>query len=291
LSKILVTGATGFTGSAVVPLLLLQGHSVRCFVRPNSNRNWLPSKGLEWAVGDLGDLDSLVSAMNGAEILVNVASLGFGHAPTIVTAARVANIGRAVFISTTAVLTTLNARSKGVRLAAERLIFESGIASTILRPTMIYGGPRDRNISRLIRFLKISPVIPVFGCGCHQQQPVHVSDVAEALVSCTATTSTVGRTYAVAGPEPVTYDQVIGTVASCLGRKVLKIHLPARPIVIGLGAIESIGLGLPITSEQVRRLEEDKVFDTAPAARDFGYAPKPLLEGVRLEVEEMARRV
>ena len=264
---------------------------MRCFVRPSSNRGWLPSEGLEWAIGDLSDLDSLVSAMVGAEILVNVASLGFGHAPTIVAAARRSKIGRAVFVSTTAVLTTLNARSKEVRLAAERLIRDSGIASTVLRPTMIYGGSRDRNISRLIRFVRVSPVIPVFGCGCHQQQPVHVGDVAAALVSCAATASTVGRTYAVAGAEPLTYNQVIETVALCLGKKVLKVHFPAGPVVVGLNAIESVGLRLPVRSEQVRRLEEDKVFDITPAARDFKYAPRPFVDGVRLEVEEMARSV
>lgn len=274
----------------MVPLLLRDGHTVKCIVRPQSDRRWLPSSGIEWAIGDLKDQDSLVAAMAGAEMLVNIASLGFGDAPTIVKAAQAANIRRAVFVSTTAVLTTLNARSKEVRLAAERAVLESGIPSTILRPTMIYGSLRDRNISRLIRFLKISPVIPVFGRGQHQQQPVHVSDVAAAIVSCLATPTTIGRTYTVAGAEPLTYDQVIDAVASCIGRRVLKVHLPAGPVQAAIEAIESIGIRPPIRSEQVRRLDEDKVFDTTPATRDFGYAPKRFGEGVCLEVEEMVRR-
>src|SRR5258708_35127235 len=227
--------------------------------------------------------------MTGAEILINVASLGFGHAPTIVKAAQAARIGRAVFVSTTAVVTTLNARSKEIRLAAERLILESGIPSTVLRTTMIYGSPRDRNVSRLIRFLRVSPVIPVFGNGHHQQQPVHVADVAAAIVSSVATALTMDRIYSIAGAAPLTYDQVIETVASCLGKRVINVHVPARLVVSGLTGIESIGLRRPIRSEQVRRLEQHKGFDTSPAARDFGFAPKSFTEGVRLEIEEMRR--
>jgi uncharacterized protein YbjT (DUF2867 family) len=288
LSAVLVTGATGFTGSAVVPLLVAQGHSVRCLVRPGSDRRWLPASGIDWAVGDVGDAESLSAAMAGIEILVNVASLGFGHAQTIVAAARAAGVRRAVFVSTTALLTTLPATSKAVRAGAEALIAESGIAATILRPTMIYGSRRDRNIARLIRYLKRSPVIPVFGSGHHLQQPVHVADVAAAIASSAVTQLSVGRTYTVAGPEPLTYNEVIDAVAAAVGRKAMKLHLPARPAVAALSLLESVGIRLPIKSEQVLRLEEDKAFDIADAVRDLAFSPRPFAEGVRREVEEMA---
>jgi uncharacterized protein YbjT (DUF2867 family) len=288
LSAVLVTGATGFTGSAVVPLLLAQGHSVRCLVRPSSDRRWLPAAGIDWSVGDVGDPKSLAAAMAGIDVLVNIASLGFGHAPTIVQAAREARVPKAVFVSTTALLTTLAAQSKEVRLAAEALIGESGIAATILRPTMIYGSRRDRNISRLIGYVKSSPVIPVFGSGRHLQQPVHVDDVAAAIASAAVTPLTAQRTYTVAGPEALTYNQVVDVVAAAVGRKVLKLHLPARPVVAGLALLESVGLRLPVRSEQVRRLEEDKAFDIADAVRDLGFSPRPFPEGVGREVAEMA---
>jgi uncharacterized protein YbjT (DUF2867 family) len=286
---VLVTGATGFTGSHVVPLLLERGYRVRCLVRPGSDRRWLPATGIEWFVGDLADTDALARAMAGVDLLLNVASLGFGHGPGVVAAARAAEIRRAVWVSTTAVLTTLNARSREVRLAAEQLIAESGIPSTVVRPTMIYGGPRDRNIHRLVRLVRRSPVIPVIGSGRHLQQPVHVADIAGAIVACAATPVTEGRTYAVAGPEPLTYDQVIDSVAAALGRKVVKVHFPASPVVAVLSLLESAGLRLPIKSEQVLRLEEDKSFDIGPAQRDFGYSPRPFLEGLRLAVSEPER--
>ena len=144
--KIFVTGATGFTGSRVVPLLLKNGFEVRCLYRASSDRSPLNGLEVEWALGDVSDSQSLTSAMQGTDALVNIASLGFGHADSIIRAAKDAGIRRAIFISTTAIFTQLNASSKKVRVAAELAVENSGLQYTILRPTMIYGSPRDRNM-------------------------------------------------------------------------------------------------------------------------------------------------
>src|SRR5688572_30265999 len=125
--KIFVTGATGFTGSRVVPLLLKNGYEVRCLHRLSSDRSFLSAPEIEWAEGNLSDAQALTEAMRGADALVNVASLGFGHAESIVRAAQKAGIQRAIFISTTAIFTQLNAKSKTVRVAAELAIETSGL--------------------------------------------------------------------------------------------------------------------------------------------------------------------
>src|SRR5215813_5602705 len=197
--RVLVTGATGFTGSQVVPLLLSKRYKVTCFVRETSRLDSLPSAQIKLAYGQLEDPESLRKALRGIQALVNVASLGFGHAPAIVSAAEEAGVRRAVFVSTTAVSTTLNARSKSVRLAAEETIHQSKLRYTILRPTMIYGSDRDRNISRLIRYLNKWPVFPVVGDGKQLQQPVHVQDVASAIVHSLEAEAAVGKTYNVSG--------------------------------------------------------------------------------------------
>src|SRR5688572_5185128 len=204
--KIFVTGATGFTGSHVVPLLLKEGHQVRCLYRPSSERSSLPQPEIEWVLGDISDSQSLTTAMQGTDALVNIASLGFGHAENIIASAKAAGIKRAIFISTTAIFTNLNARSKQVRTAAEVAIESSGLEFTILRPTMIYGSPRDRNMWRLINFIKKFPIIPIFGDGSHLQQPIFVDDVAQAVVSCLSNESTVGKSYNIAGKYPLTYN-------------------------------------------------------------------------------------
>lgn len=278
--KVFVTGATGFTGSRVVPLLLNNGHQVRCLYRASSDRSFLPQTEIEWVTGDLSDSESLTSVMQGTDTLVNIASLGFGHADSIITATKNAGIKRAIFISTTAIFTQLNAPSKKIRVAAELTIESSGLKYTILRPTMIYGSERDRNMWRLIRFMKVSPIVPIFGDGKYLQQPIFVDDVAQAIVSCLSNDKTIGKSYNIAGKQALTYNQVIDMIAKGMNKRVLKIHIPSKPVVGLLTLFEKIHLPFPIKAEQVLRLNEDKAFSYEEASRDFGFSPRSFEEGI-----------
>ena len=285
--KVLVTGATGFTGSRVVPLLLQSGYQVRCLTRATSDRSSLSALTVEWVTGDLSNPETLTAALHGVDALVNIASLGFGHADSILRSAKEAGVKRGIFISTTAIFTQLNAGSKSIRLAAEEAIQASGLDYTILRPTMIYGSPRDRNMWRLIRLLRITPVMPIFGDGESLQQPIFVDDVAGAVLLALQNNITIGKSYNIAGKAPLTYNQVIDTVASALGKRVWKIHLPFMPIVRMLLFTERIKLRLPIKAEQVLRLNENKAFSYEEAQRDFGFSPRSFAEGIGMEISHI----
>jgi nucleoside-diphosphate-sugar epimerase len=285
--KVFVTGATGFTGSRVVPLLLASGYEVRCLYRSTSDRSSLPHPGVEWLQGDLADTESLADAMRDTDALVNVASLGFGHADSIISATKMAGIRRAIFISTTAIFTQLNAKSKKARVAAELAIETSGLKYTILRPTMIYGSPRDRNMWRLIKFMRYSPIVPIFGDGKYLQQPIYVDDVAQAVIGCLSNDVTIGKSYNIAGERELTYNDVIDTIANQMKKRVRKIHIPAKPVVSLLGLFERLKIPLPIKSEQVLRLNENKNFSYTEAERDFGFSPLAFEEGVKLEVQRL----
>ncbi|MBN8581100.1 MAG: NAD-dependent epimerase/dehydratase family protein [Anaerolineae bacterium] len=281
--KVLVTGATGFTGSRVVPLLLNSGYQVRCLTRATSDRSPLSALTVEWAAGDLSNAETLTAALRGVDALVNIASLGFGHAESIVRVVKEAGVKRGIFISTTAIFTQLNAGSKSIRLAAEEAIQANGLDYTILRPTMIYGSERDRNMWRLIRLLKITPIMPIFGDGESLQQPIFVDDVAQAVVLALKTDATIGKSYNIAGKDPLTYNQVIDTVSMALGKRVWKLHLPYMPIVRALQFTERMRLPLPIKAEQVLRLNENKAFSYEDAQKDFGFSPRSFEEGIRAE--------
>ena len=285
--KVFITGATGFAGSRVVPLLLKSGYAVRCLYRASSDRSFLTDSNIEWALGDVSDSQSLSTAMQGADALVNIASLGLGHADAIISAAKATGIQRAIFISTTAIFTQLNAPSKKVRVAAEHAIEASGLNYTILRPTMIYGSSRDRNMWRLIRFMRYSPFVPVFGDGKYLQQPIYVDDVAQAVVSCLSNDATIGKSYNIAGRHPVTYNDVIDTTARLMHRRVWKICVPSKPIVSLLRLFEKFRIPFPIKAEQVQRLNENKDFSYAKAQKDFGFGPLSFEEGIRLELSAL----
>lgn len=282
--KVFVTGGTGFTGSYVVPLLLKNGYEVRCLYRPGSDRSALLHSEIEWALGDLSDAQTLSASMRGTDALVNVASLGFGHADSILRAANKVGIQRAIFISTTAIFTQLNAKSKQVRLAAETAIINSGLGYTILRPTMIYGSLRDRNMWRLIQFMRYSSIVPIFGDGNSLQQPIYVGDVAQAITSCLCNDQTIGKSYNLAGKYPLTYNQVIDTIAKQMSKSVWKIHVPSSPVVSLLKFFERLHLPFPIKAEQVLRLNENKSFSYEEAGKDIGFRPLAFEEGIKLEL-------
>lgn len=285
--RVLVTGGTGFLGGYVVPCLVQRYQSVTCMVRATSNTSQLRALGVELRVADLADASAVRQAFQGIDTLVNLASLGFGHAPTIVRAAVEAGVRRAVFISTTSIFTSLPARTRAVRLRAEESVRQSSLACTVLRPTMIYGSARDRNVARLIRYLARYPVLLVPGSGRALQQPVFVDDVALAVLAALERSQSIGRSYNLAGPRPLSFNQLVDVSASALNRKVARVHLPLGPVVFAASLAAALRLRPGISPEQVLRLGEDKAFDIRAAREGLGFEPIAFEQGVRREIEAM----
>lgn len=287
MTSVLVTGATGFLGEHVMQRVLgaqSPFDKVIAFARPTSDVAALQASGVEIRQGDLGDAASLTKALQDVDVLINIASLGFGQAPEIVRAVQESATRRAIFISTTAIFTHLPARTKSVRLAAEKLIQESGLDYTILRPTMIYGTPKDRNIWRFIQYLRRFPAMPVVGDGSCLQQPVHVEDVADAVMQSLFVQDTYGKAFDVAGAAPLSFVEMIDTVSRLLQRRTRKIHLPLTAMVWGARLSRLIPVGPSISDEQILRLNEDKAFSIANARKTFHYDPMSFEVGVKREL-------
>ena len=160
----------------------------------------------------------------------------------------------------------------------------------IVRPTMIFGSSRDRNICRLAKFLRRSPVLPVFGPGTCMMQPVYVDDLAQALVAALVRPEAIRREYNLSGRDPLSFNDLARTTAALMGKKVRLLHIPHRPVVRLLEFLERRKLRLPIRAEQIQRLNEDKAFAWTDAARDLGYAPVDFPSAMRLELAELAPR-
>lgn len=286
--RVLVTGGSGFTGRFVVRDLLAMGHRVLALVRSEAAAGVVTGLGARPVHGDLdrGE-DELASAFRAgqAEVFVNVASLGFGHGPAIVGATERAGIGRAVFVSTTAITTVLAAPSKAVRTLAEDHIRRSDLDWTIVRPTMIYGTPDDRNMWRLLRYLRRAPVLALPDGGGGLQQPVHVEDLATSIAAAALRPMAVRRTYDVPGPEPITFREVVEDASRAVGRfpelVSVSTELPRRL----LERLESLGITAPVGAEQLARVVEDKAFDWEDARADLGHAPRPFWQGIAEEAD------
>jgi uncharacterized protein YbjT (DUF2867 family) len=282
----MVTGGSGFLGHRTVPRLLAAGFDVSVLCRSPRSSHVVSCMGAVPVPGDLDDPATVTPAFAACEggVLVNLASLGFGHASTIVAAAEASCLSRAVFVSTTGIFTALNAPTRAVRLAAEETIRSSGLDWTIVRPTMIYGRPGDRNLERLVRLVRRSPVIPLPGGGHGLQQPVHVDDLADAVVRCLERDGTTGRCFDLAGPEPLTLRELVETTAAVVGRTVRLVPVPLRPAVAGAKVYERLRRRPAVRAEQLERLGEHKAFDISAAVDALGFGPRPFAEGMRLEV-------
>jgi nucleoside-diphosphate-sugar epimerase len=181
-------------------------------------------------------------------------------------AVETAGVGRAVFFSSTSLFTRLPAASKPIRRAAEDRVRGMEGDWTILRPTMIYGYAGDRNMSRLIRFVARSPVVPLPGGGEALVQPVHVDDLARAAVDALECQRTAKREY------------------NLLHRRPLLLNMPLRPMARAAGLWHRLGFPPRLSAEQVLRLAEDKAFSLEDARRDWGYAPRGWRQGLASEV-------
>lgn len=283
--RLLVTGGSGFLGRRVVTSALDRGDQITVLVRGDRADGVARRLGARTVRADLDYPATVEAAFRAvaADALLSIASLGTGHAPGLVAAAEKAGPRRAVFLSTTGIFTTLEPSSKRVRTAAEETIQASDLDWTIIRPTMIYGGPDDRNMCRLLRYLRRCPVVPVPGGGRHLQQPVHVDDLADVVLRAVTTQAAVRRAYNIAGPDALTFRQIIITAGDAVGRQVVCVPIPVGPARAVVGAYERRVDRPRLKSEQISRLVEDKHFPINDARRDLGFAPRTFADGIRAQ--------
>jgi uncharacterized protein YbjT (DUF2867 family) len=285
--RILLTGATGLLGGALLRLLLAQGYETRCLVRADSpHTSRLDGERVEILHGDAAREEDLYLALRAADALLHVA--GIEYAPPVVRAAGRADVERVLIVGSTSAHSAYAFRS-GPKLRMEELVRESGLAWTILRPSMIYGSERDRNVHRLLRFLDRSPVFPIFGPGTNLWQPVYHEDCARGVFEALERPASVRHSYDLPGAEPLAYIDLVKTAAAALGRSPRIVRLPIEPVRLALTAAERMRLPLPVDSGQVMRLREDKAYPYERARRDLDYTPRPFSEGVALEVARLRR--
>lgn len=283
-SPIAVTGPLGFVASRLLPHLERAGTRVFAVVRPGRDASAITSRwpGLELRHGDLADPGTLADTFTGAASVIHLAGLAL--VPGLLPALVRAGVRGGVFVGSAGVHTRLVSSGAEAKRAGERALADSPLAYTILRPSMIYGTPRDRNMVRLLRWIERWGVVPAPLGGVTPQQPVHVDDLVQAILAALERPEAARRAYDVGGPEPVTLRDVVHHCARALGRPVRILPLPLAPAHAAAVAARRLRLPFPVSPEQVLRLTESKAVDIAPARRDLGFDPRPFPVGIEAEV-------
>lgn len=171
---------------------------------------------MEFVSGDVRDVPTVAASLAGAEVLIHL--VGIRQAPEIMEACRRAGHRRVVFINTTGIYSRYRkVAADYVRI--EEAILGSELEYTIIRPTMIYGNHRDKNIHRLVRIVNRLAVIPIVGGGRGLMQPIYARDLAAVTARSALSPHVTRRAYNVAGKEPLSYRELLQEIATALGKK------------------------------------------------------------------------
>lgn len=285
---ILITGATGHSGSYFVKKLIEDGYSepIKCIVRENSDLGLLESSGLNiaYCLGILEDFNFVEECLAGVEAVFHFASIHYSE--NITRAALKNNVKLVVYVHTTGRYSKFKSAAEDY-IRIEDWVIGSGMEYIILRPTMIYGSKRDRNMYKLVEYLYKYRLFPVFGRGDNLMQPIHAKDVGISVYEAyIARDKTVNKCYNIAGKYPISYIKLLRTVAKALKKRVIFLHIPYSLSLAGAYAYNFVFRNAVISVEQVMRMNEDKNFEYADAKNDFGFSPIAFEEGITGEVAQ-----
>lgn len=284
-----LTGATGHTGSRLARRLLSDGWRLRCLLHTASHGSYLPkSSALEIIEGDVEQPASWSGKLAGAHAFFNLAHVGY--APFVIEACKAAGVRRMISLSSTRRFTKFPERTAQLVMTGEAAIEQSGLDYTVIRSAMIFGGDRDNNLEKIVRWLRRLRVMPMIGGGQNLVQPIFVWDLVEALVAALARPEeTAGKMLTVAGPAPMTWRSMIETTANVMCRPVWCVSFPLRPSLGAAWLVEKAMRKPLFTRDMVRRQLEDKTFDITEARSALGgWSPRPFAEAIRFKLSGKA---
>jgi uncharacterized protein YbjT (DUF2867 family) len=296
---ILLTGATGLVGSSLLERLLAAGADVRCLVRdprrlgPNRVR-------VQITMGNLANPFAVRQAVRGIDTVAHLAAtirdqpggsieeLNAVATIRLLREARQAGAKRFLFFGAVGASETSPARFFRAKAIAERAVLASGLDATVLAPSIVYA-PGDPWLT-LLRRLSLLPWMPLSGSGEAAYQPIWAEDVAagaeRALLdsrqpgAAAPDGSQEGRRYELAGPETLTYEQIVRLTLNAWGRTRPLIHVPLPVVRRTLRLIEAIsGEAAFATWEEAQLMEIPMTSARGTSdAEALGVEPKPMRE-------------
>jgi uncharacterized protein YbjT (DUF2867 family) len=284
---ILLTGATGLVGTALLRRLTADGESVRCLVR-DPRRLGAERVRVQIALGDLADPQSFRHALRGVRTVVHLAAsirdqpggsieeLNGVATWRMVRAAERAGVEKFVFFSALQASTRSRARFFRAKALAERAVADSTLRHTIFAPSIVYS-PGDPWL-RLLERMSLLPVMPIAGPGRSAFQPIWAEDVADCVAAELGGRGDGRARYELAGPDTLTYDDIVELVLRSLGRRRPLVHVPLPLVRASLRVVEALfGQAAFATWEEAELMEVPMTTPTGTAdAERLGVVPKPM---------------
>ncbi len=311
--RAIVTGGAGFIGSHLIEALIGRGAEVVCVERRGARRGWLAGAAIEWAPIGLDDPAALRDVVRGADVVFHLAGLtqarhaadyfevnAEGTARVLEAAAAQKRAPRFVLLSSLAALGPCRNGDALTRytvpqplshyglskLAAEAAVhaYADRVPATILRLASVYG-PRERGVLAMFQLVRHGLALTVGGWD-RELSLIYVKDVVGVLLAVAEATQTIGRTYCVAHPDPVSWRDFALEVGRALAREPRLVSVPvglARPIARTAELYAAARRAAAVLNrERVREIAQERwVCDPADLIADTGYTPEyPISRGV-----------
>lgn len=200
---------------------------------------------------------------------------------------------RVVALSSTSRFTKNDSSDPGEQAVARRLAEaedrlrswgeREGVEWVILRPTLIYGCGRDRNISEVARFVRRFGFFPLLGRAVGLRQPVHAEDVAAACFAALDSAPAANRDYNISGGEILAYREMVSRVFRAMGRQPRLLTVPLGLFRLAVACMRVLPRYRHWSAAMAERMNRDLVFGHGEAARDLGFRPRPFV----LSAEDM----
>jgi len=285
---ILLTGATGTVGKALLPLLVERGEDIRALVR-DPRRLGRHRVDVRITLGDLGEMSDARTrrqALRGVQTVIHLAAAirdqpaarveelnGLATA-RLLQAAEDSGVERFVFFSAIGATEFQRTRFFRAKALAERAVSESELPSTVFKPSIVYD--REDPWVTLMRRLALLPALPLMGRADAAYEPIWARDVAECVVAELDREEAGNRRYELAGPERLTYEEMARVIAWSIDRRRSTVHVPANLVRLGLNGVRRVvGDAAFATWEEAELMEVPMVSERGTAdAKSLGVAPR-----------------
>ena len=292
---LLLTGATGLVGSALLRRLTAAGQPVRCLVRDPRGLGSDRVR-VQIALGDLADPPSFRNALRGVKTVVHLAAaIRDQRAGSIeelngiatwrmVQAAERAGVEHFVFFSSLGASSHDRTRVLRAKALAERAVLASDVRHTIFAPSLVYA-PGDRLLTLLERLALLSPVMPISGRGEAHYQPIWAEDVADCVMNQLqqapgASGAGPGghERFELAGPQTLSHREIVALVLRAAGRSRRMVHVPSPLVCRALRAGEMLLKSrTPATWDEAELLEVSMTSAGGTAdANGLRVTPRPM---------------
>ena len=294
---LLVTGITGHSGKYFMQELINHKYedTIRCVVRNTSDTSLLDKSGLniEKVVGDLTDQKFMDNCMKDVDTVMHIGSIFFSI--QVIRAAVKNNVKRAILVHTTGIYSKFKSASEEynkIELEIKKIIvdYASSLGLIILRPTMIYGNINDKNMVVFIKMVDKLKVIPLIDQGNSLLQPVNGRDLGKGYYQVLSKPELMNGDYILSGEKPITMRNMFQLISNNLEKKTVFASVRLGFGLFSARILKVVTLGKVNYIERVQRMGEDRSYPHEEAVIDFGYAPMPFAEGLKIEVEQYVKK-